>query len=168
MTSQSRSAATRASVWPAAREELHDILVAACARADHGLIATGTPKTVCDFAQTKQALLLSPDQREVLLADLEGLTDDRRSVVVDDDFDAVPPREREAFNRTTCLSCQGPHRFRPAGLVRRRRRRGRHFVRGTTIICNHSVLRMLILLAEPAGYQRRRCPPAGRQRYQRR
>lgn len=53
------------------------MLVPACARADHGLIATGTPKAVSDFLLTKQALLLSPAQREVLLADLEELADDR-------------------------------------------------------------------------------------------
>ena len=125
------------------------MLVAACARADHGLIATGTPKT-CGFPLTKQALLLSPSQRELVLADLEGLTDDRRSVVVDDDLDAIPPREREAFNRTTCWRCQRPHRFPPISLGRRRRRRGRHFVRWAGITWNHS-WEMLILLAEMAG-----------------
>jgi hypothetical protein len=67
----------RASVRPSAREELHDVLVPAGARADHGLIAKGTPKAVCDFPLTKQALLLGPGQREVLLADLEEPADDR-------------------------------------------------------------------------------------------
>src|SRR5947207_10602852 len=78
MAKPSTPTAPRASVWPAAREELHDVLVAACARADHGLIATGTPKT-CGFPLTKQSLLLSPGQRELLLADLEGLAGDRQS-----------------------------------------------------------------------------------------
>src|SRR5947207_30516 len=146
MAKPSTPTAPRASVWPAAREELHDVLVAACARADHGLIATGTPKT-CGFPLTKQALLLSPGQRELLLADLEGLAGDRQSVVVDDDLDAIPPRERDAFDRTTCRRCQGPHRFRPIGLGRRRHRPGHHFVRGAGITWNHS-WDMLILLAE--------------------
>jgi len=53
------------------------MLVPACARADHGLIATGTPKAVCAFLLTMQTLLLSPGHREVLLADLEGLAGDR-------------------------------------------------------------------------------------------
>ena len=113
------------------------MLVSACARADHGLIAAGTPKAVCAFLLTMQALLLSPGHRQVLIADLEGTADDRRSVVVNNNLDAISPCQREAFNRTTRGSCQSPDRLRQNSRRRRRLRPGRHVVRGVGIIWSH-------------------------------